>query len=604
MRSPFVAWLCARAIGGAGFALLLLNVAVWTGCGLSPALVRGTALGCLLLVLWRHRPLTNLEWRAIAKVEGICLMLAVVFTLAFAWNYGSAALGERRLDLGLVSSLMTMQRFPAPDFWFAGAKLDAYYFGSWTAAAVGRLAGVSPATAYFGGLVAFWVQSVLAALAAGRLLGARRLQVWLGVVTICFMGNATWLLLWFRGLPPWDARTLFASSRIIPGTINENPGFAFWGAELHAHVMVMPCLMLFCGAVWHSMRRGSPGTAGLASFLAAVIAMTDAWMVIPGALAAVLMAVGFRRGMGWIVMRTGLPVMLGAVVFALPFLRHYGGYPLRVLWVGNSSTSFAAILALFGPLLVLLIIALLAKPDLKWLTASPGMPLVVAAVLLVAMCEFLYIDNGYPPPGERQNSVFRFHFAAWILLGLGITVLQAGRLPSRSWSRHLGWVVVLVSCLAGQWPALASLGARGALPSLDMRKALDPERSGLLEVSDWLVANTSPETIIMESAGAAYKGYATVSALSGRTAVLGETDKVANHGHSVDSIKSRLDEVYQVYLNLPVSNEILEKYHVNYIVLGPAEERAFPNCRTREMLSKYEVVTKSGGTHLLRVPSK
>src|SRR5690606_34949495 len=87
---------------------------------------------------------------------------------------------------------------------------------------------------------------------------------------------------------------------------------------------------------------------------------------------------------------------------------------------------------------------------------------------------------------------------------------------------------------------------------------------------------TSPNTILLESSGPPYQGFATISVLAGRRTILGELDKLVSHGVSTEEIHKRQVDIVKLYSAAPDAAEVAEKYGIEYIVLGPAEHRAYP----------------------------
>jgi len=600
----FQSWLVARSFGPFLFALVCLNLVRWLPVRWN-APVFWIILAAGALVSWRisrrQRPLVNREIKAVLRLEIITILLAAALVMLFGFHYGRAALGERPLDLAFVSRLLVTDTIPPNDFWFAGEKLNIYYFGSWSVAVMGRGAFLRPEQAYFFGLVLVWLMATHSCVFAARVMGLRRIAIAGVPLLVLAMGNGGPLYHLARG--GWDSFSEFPLqplTRIIPYTINENPSVAFWVSELHAHVMGLPLLVLWASLLPMALKRNSDRMFVLCALVAASLAMTDSWLVPPAALFAVWVAVA--RGVNRLPLTIrALGLMSGiAILASLAFLVGFHPFPLKVRLLAESNTTLGHVAILWGPLILLLLTGLGGTKNARCVVRHPGMIYGLCGIILIVFCELFYLDSQLPPPGERQNTLFRFHYAAWVFLALAVGEFWAHRFRYRS-LEIVSWLIIALFVLGGAAPGLASLFSDDARWTADLRRALDPEQSGRIQVAEWIYDHTPPNTIIAESAGKPYRLYATVSALSGRAAVLGETDKIYQHAFKVSEIRKRHLALHAVYQDLPQARKILEHYGVDYIVLGPKEREAFPGTRSDRLIEKYAEVFQSGETKLLKV---
>ncbi|QLH79291.1 hypothetical protein HZS55_19210 [Halosimplex rubrum] len=214
---------------------------------------------------------------------------AAVFTVAFLFMIAIRAvdagvhpfLGEKFLDFGMLQSLLRADRLPPEDMWFAGRPVQYYYGGHLIVALLTKITGTEPRFAYNLALAGFYGMLVTAAYGlAGSIAASRDVsRVRAGAFAAFFVGFASnistpvyvvaWLLpdgiaSFFAGLfgtslgrvgtgglaefRYWDA------SRVIEGTINEFPLFAWLNGDLHAHMMSAP-FVLFTAALLFSYYR-------------------------------------------------------------------------------------------------------------------------------------------------------------------------------------------------------------------------------------------------------------------------------------------------------------------------------------------------------------
>ncbi|PSP84367.1 hypothetical protein BRC83_05730 [Halobacteriales archaeon QS_1_68_17] len=184
--------------------------------------------------------------------------------------------GEKFLDFGLLKSLLRAGSLPPEDMWFAGEPVQYYYGGHMIASLLTRLAGTEARFAYNLALAGFYAALVTAiyglAGALGDRLGTPRRSA--GALGAFFVGIASnlstpgRLLLWLApdgvatavaGVAGIELERLargpehfhyWTASRVIEGTINEFPLFAWLNGDLHAHMMSTPLLVFTAGLLF------------------------------------------------------------------------------------------------------------------------------------------------------------------------------------------------------------------------------------------------------------------------------------------------------------------------------------------------------------------
>jgi YYY domain-containing protein len=201
---------------------------------------------------------------------------AAVFAVAFlfvvvirAFDPGvDPSAGEKFLDYGLLKSLLRAGALPPEDMWFAGEPVRYYYGGHLLAALFTTLTatparfGYNLALAGFFGMLVAAVYDLAGSVAASR--GRSRRTAGLLAAFLVGLGanlhTAGWVFL--RALSPGARGTVagvfgfdpgetvardfsyWTASRVIPGTINEFPLFAWLNGDLHAHMTMTPFLLL------------------------------------------------------------------------------------------------------------------------------------------------------------------------------------------------------------------------------------------------------------------------------------------------------------------------------------------------------------------------
>ena len=274
--TPLVTALVPRVRGGPALALplafaVLGVVGYWVG-HLSLAVAPFVAVALLVVgsVVATYRGV-EVDRRATAEATAV---FAAAFLFMVAIRAVDPAVhpggGEKFLDYGLLRSLGRATVLPLEDMWFAGEPVQYYFGGHLVSSMLARLTGTHARFAYNLALAGFYgalltaVYGLAGAISAhagasrhrGALLGvffvglasnlstAGRLVAWLlpdsvaGVLAGLAGVQMEGLAFGPSEFYYWDA------SRIISGTINEFPFFAWLNGDLHAHMMSQPLLVL------------------------------------------------------------------------------------------------------------------------------------------------------------------------------------------------------------------------------------------------------------------------------------------------------------------------------------------------------------------------
>jgi len=271
----------------------------------------------------------------------------IVFAVAFAFLVAVRAVdpaivpggGEKFLDFGIFKSLMRGDSLPPQDMWWAGEHVLYYYGGHLMAATLSQLTGTAPRFAYNLALSGFYASLVTAAYGLGGAIadsrGAmRRVGGTFGAFFVGFASNLVvpvtglvWLLpdSTAGAVADWIAEGLrnsdgnlahagelvqdglaefgyWAPSRVIPGTINEFPLFAFYNGDLHGHMLSTQFLLLVAalGFAYYqtppgNLRRRRALAFGVLPVVVAFLGLVNVWSL-PTGLGVAWLALLFAPG--------------------------------------------------------------------------------------------------------------------------------------------------------------------------------------------------------------------------------------------------------------------------------------------------------------------
>lgn len=544
---PLIARLSRGALFDGGYAvskvlgLLLVAYGAWLAASVGAlpfsAGVIWAMAGALGVVgaafAWRDRAfLAALVRERGAVVLGAEMAFLIGFAVWLAVRSGNPDLwhpfmgGEKPMDFAYLNAILRSTWFPPIDPWFSGGYINYYYFGFVIVAAPIKALGIEPAVAYnlavptLFGLVASGAYGLGAALAARTTDAAStRRAIVAGALAALFVagiGNAqqlwvisgAWTRLgggdagvpeveaFFRGLAAWLAGAplpvyamapYWDATRIDPSVpIAEFPLFTFLYADLHAHMIAMPIVLLSIAiALIYASGRASAIGVAIGALVVGSLFPTNSWdYPIYLALCATALVVGRLRGHSagqgeptpWTMVAAAIAVFvaLSRGWFA-PFFEHFGTtYSSVDVWT-QGRTPLLVYLKIHG-LLLAPIAAYLARGALQsaralaaagrrgtlaWAGAAGvavmalagafavvGVPTALVSIPVAALAAMAAIMPGtlgrtrvlwlavagaaaltlfvelFALRGDigRMNTVFKFYVQAWLLFGVGAAV--------------------------------------------------------------------------------------------------------------------------------------------------------------------------------------
>ena len=261
--------------------------------------------------------------------------------------------------------------------------------------------------------------------------------------------------------------------------------------------------------------------------------------------------------------------------------------------------------------------------------------LLLCGLGLTYVTEFVYLRDSF---GVRMNTIFKFYYQAWIMLGCAgafstwwilrpITGRPATGRPatSRLASRpviHYAFltVAVLLVSAAMVYPVIATYSRVDGFshrPVLNGAAPIARNNPDDWAAIEWLHANAENGTVILEAPGKSYDYEGRISAFTGHPAVLGWALHESQwRGNYVEQGKREPDiaTIYTTPYNKLALNR-LHKWAVDYVVVGPPERRYVQDlcaegsrrCGAEGGLAKFDTlltrVFAHGQTTLYRVPT-
>ncbi len=200
-------------------------------------------------------------------------------------------------------------------------------------------------------------------------------------------------------------------------------------------------------------------------------------------------------------------------------------------------------------------------------------------LLLVTGPEFVYLRDFF---GTRMNTIFKFYYQAWILMGLSAAYGAVRVL--RDWRSAAGTIssviigVILVMGLT--YPVLSLQTKTGGFSPLNGLNLDGTTHAAYLTPDDraavaWLLG--APRGTIIEAVGGSYSGAARIATHTGYPNVLGWVFHQGQWRGGYMEVGSREGDVERVYEtgSWEEARAILEEYGVMYIYVGPLERTTY-----------------------------
>jgi YYY domain-containing protein len=291
----------------------------------------------------------------------------------------------------------------------------------------------------------------------------------------------------------------------------------------------------------------------------------------------------FGRYLGWQALIYGIFAWVLTAAFASRLLA--AAHPVRTAAWGFVAAIFAgsllATVDLAGPATVaaLLLVALGALVSRRIGAAERALWLLIAGGLAcVVLPDVVYLRDAFDGgPFYRMNTVFKFGYHGWLLLGLAAALVLpwAGSwLPRRAWPVWAGLTAVAL-LLGAVYPYAGTYARKDGFrnpPTLDGLGWLRERAPGDVEAISWLRAHTPGSAVVLESVGEDYSafGHARISTFTGRPTVMGWQGHELQWSHDPGTRAADVKTLYTT-TDTRAASALIARYGVRYVVVGPIE---------------------------------
>ena len=505
-----------------------------------------------------------------------------VFLISFAYFLFLRSLvpdildAEKFMDMAFMNSVLNADRLPPNDPFFAGGRIDFYYyFGHVIAAVITKMCFVPPEYGY--NIAMAFVSAVSFSILHGFLR-----DVGIGKIGLIPLISGP-IYSFYDLLKTLSSGKLpgflfyWNSTRIIPDSkfkyvITEFPYFSFIHADLHAHVIAIPIKILFIALLYRFYKEKELGLE--IPLLNFVLFATNSWDAPAFFLLSSLILLKGRRfdllilSALFIVifkleLNTGAPIFFSSEFSEhLPFLSFWGLF--LVLLYYNYLEEIKR-----KPLLILPAVLFFVSPAFIFL------PLILFAVrrrefedllvaigaLFIIICEFVTID-------WRINTYFKFYLIALVLFlhptAKSLEIIYKKRKP----------VALLLIALMLTYPVIATpVRHYKAELTLDGLNFMREQNPGDYYAVKWLYGKN---VVIVEGVDSSYSYSGRIAVFSGNPTVIAWPSHEIHWRNNTKEVIERINDVKKLYKgSCDDILEIAKKYNISYIVCGRYEKERY-----------------------------
>jgi YYY domain-containing protein len=229
--------------------------------------------------------------------------------------------------------------------------------------------------------------------------------------------------------------------------------------------------------------------------------------------------------------------------------------------------------------------------------------------------EFIFLKDVF---STRMNTIFKFYYQAWVLWSLVSAwwLVKTAAARTLSGGKQLLLILTGVAIAAGLLYPIYAIPARAAqnrtfygtrgTGTLDGTLWLTESHPEDWAAVRWLNANVDGRPVILETPGAQHKAYVyegRISALTGLPTVLGWAGHERQWRGTYDEQAQREQAIETLFTTVDPARarELLARYDVRYVYVGPLERTRYPEEGLRKFDALFPTVYNQAGVKIYHV---
>ncbi|MFV1916970.1 MAG: DUF2298 domain-containing protein [Patescibacteria group bacterium] len=427
-------------------------------------------------------------------------------------------------------------------------------------------------------------------------------------------------------------------------TIHEFPIYSFVVSDLHAHLINLPFVLLFIALLlnyvvntkpkqlssnpkqfkkfeisktWRSALRNSQNLIPL-GFILGIMFMTNTWdfgnyLLVSGVTLTLFNLKNKGVSVSFIVetAKSLIIILVIGLLVALPFILNFETLTEGISLVNNRTPlwqlgvlwGFPAVLTTIFLIIIVKLWPRISKSDLFVLS------LFIASWILIAIPEIIFVKDIYIASHQRANTMFKLTYQAFVMfyLSSGYIAVRALTSIKRAHLKIIAFIFfvgVFSSILIYPNFAINSFygelkNYRGLAGDTWFKDKYPSEHAAAV----WLKGNTVGQPTILEAPGDSYTEFNVISSYTGFPTVSGWFVHEWLWRGGSGFPRKRVSDIDEIYTgNDPEkAKNLLEKYRVEYIIVGTFERQKYPNLNEEKFPQLGSLAFSSGDTRIYQI---
>jgi len=293
---------------------------------------------------------------------------------------------------------------------------------------------------------------------------------------------------------------------------------------------------------------------------------------------------------------------LSALILGFALFLTIAAVVLKIIFFGSEENPQPYLLGIIMLFIFAVGILLIAKVD-KAETIFALIALLTAGLLLFG-CEILHINDTFNPPLDRMNTVFKFYYQSWFLLGIAAIygVYWAFKYSFHNTNLRVAWFLPLVLLIAAAlvYPYAAVMiktNKFSNIATLDGSYYLKNTYPADREAIEWLRRSVKGNPVILEATGGEYTDFARVSTFTGLPTVLGWAGHELQWRGNYDEPGRRIPDIDTLYgsMDIEATKALIDKYNILFVFVGTLERQKYPAAALNKFASFMDKVYEHPG---------